>query len=493
MSDAATKVLAIGLDGADRRLLLRYTEDGTMPHLADLRRSGGWCDLATPRGFGDDAVWGSFATGVCPAEHARFYYEAIVPGSYVTQYKDPSWLRREPFWAALARAGRRVAIFDAPKCSLSTEAGVTQVVDWRCHGRSGQPASNPPQLVGELIARFGEDATDRYETTDEPCSKRPLDGSKVGAFLAILRESIQRKREATQWLLDQGSWDLFVTVFKESHCIGHQCWDTGLLRGDAGELGRGLAVREIYRALDEAVGALRRRAGTGARLMVFSHLGMDANYSGQHLLDEVLVRLEPQLSPYRSWVGRTIERVRRVRAKIDDAEALARSVRVAYQVGHNEMSSAIRINLYGREPCGRVRPGAESKAVCETLERELHALVDPDDGRPIVEDVLRCGHAYRGANEDKLPDLLVVWRRDAPIRRAASATVGTIDITAPDIRPGNHVGGGILFGTTGEGEAGLHFPDADILDLAPTLAAQVRVELDAVEGRVIPGFKPEWR
>jgi predicted AlkP superfamily phosphohydrolase/phosphomutase len=486
--------MAVGLDAADRRLLLKYSEDGTMPHLALLRERGAWCYLTTPDGFGDDAIWASFATGVSPAEHSRYFYETIPPGSYLTRYTDTSSICGEPFWDHLARAGRRVAILDVPKCNFSTETSVTQVLDWRCHGRSALPTSRPPELARELLERFGDDVTDRFENPNRCCIEHAIEDGETDRFLADLRASIRAKTEATRLLLERGTWDLFVSVFKESHCVGHQCWDAALLDERPGDENadadgpRQHAVREIYRALDQAVGILRESTGPDAQFMVFSSLGMETNHSGDHLLEQVLERLDSALAPRSSPIRRAVESFRRTRAAIDDPTARERSRRVAFRVGHNEMSGAVRLNVAGREPCGRVRSGNEWKRVCEALEKEFFALVDPGDGRPIVRAVLRAGRDFDGAHVDLLPDMLIVWRRDAPISGARSETVGTVTAPAPRYRRGNHVAGGIAFGTSCDGNTTGRLPDADFLDLAPTFAARLGVKLDAVEGRAIEGL-----
>lgn len=449
-----------------------------MPCLTAIRRNGAWCEMSTPPGLGDDAVWGSFSTGVSPARHGRFFYQVVELGSYETPYKDGSWLKREPFWSAMARSGRRVAVIDVPKCGLAREPNALQVADWRCHGRSGLPAANPPELAADLIARFGDDATDVYGGSDRRCFARALAASDFEAFAVELERSVDRKCEASEWLLQRGGWDLFLTVFKESHCVGHLCWKAP---------GDDEPIRRVYRKLDAAIGRLVAQVDAETRIVVFSDLGMDVSHSGEHLLDAVLERLEPRVTSRRAAVRRVLERLRKTPG---DRGARARARRVIYRIEHNERSGAVRVNVVGREPRGLVRPGRERDAVCDRLTEELLALVDPDDRRPIVDSVIRCDRVYAGEHLDELPDLLVVWRRDAPIRGAASASVGEIRALEPSHRAGNHVEGGILFARGPGIPRAIRWPRADIVDLAPTLAACVGVRLEDVDGCAIDGFSP---
>ncbi len=457
-----------------------------MPHLATLRREGAWCPITTPPGLGDDAVWGSFSTGVSPGEHGRFFYTAIETGTYGVRYKDASWLKREPFWSALARRGRRVAVVDVPKSDLSREASVVQLVDWRSHGRSGLTAANPPELAAEVIARFGDDLTDVYEGSDRRCFKRSLDGGDVDAFLAELEVSTERKLAASEWLLDRGAWDLFLVVFKEAHCAGHLCWNSR--DPDQG------ALRRIYGALDAALGRLLSRVHPDTPVIVFSDLGMDDNFTGEHLLDAVLVKLEAHVVPRRGAIRRALSAMRGTRrngTRTIDARALARAARSFFAVEHNEISGAVRFNLEGREPSGLLRRGRELDEIRARLMAELMQLTDPEHGHRIVESIVRSDQAYAGTQIDDLPDLLVVWRRDAPISGAASATIGEVRTAMPNFRPGNHVAGGILFARAPDIARGVELAAAaDIADLAPTLAARVGVRLENVDGRPIDGVSP---
>ena len=330
-----------------------------------------------------------------------------------------------------------------------------------------------------MIARFGDDATDVDEGPDRRCSKHALATDEVEPFLAELERSIERKCAATEWLLARGGWDLFLTVFKESHCVGHLCWSAF---GETQE-----PLRRIYRALDTAIGHLVERVAAATPVIVFSSLGMEANHSGEHLLDTVLEKLERHIAPRRTVLRRMRERLRREQNGALTERGRARAARVAYTVDHNEGSGAVRVNVAGREPRGMVRRGRELDELCDRLTNELLALTDPEDGHPIVERVLRSDRVYVGAHLDELPDLLVVWRRNAPIRGAASAAIGEVRVPAPNRRPGNHVEGGILFARGPAIGRDVQLPRADIVDLAPTLAAQVGVRLEDVDGRAIEG------
>ncbi len=92
---------------------------------------------------------------------------------------------------------------------------------------------------------------------------------------------------------------------------------------------------------------------------------------------------------------------------------------------------------------------------------------------------------YQGDYLEDLPDLLAVWNRDAPISSASSAKLGEIRPTYPAYRSGNHVPDGILFasGPSIEPEELTH--SVSVIDMAPTIAALLDMQLPNMDGMPI--------
>ena len=65
---SATRVLAVGLDSADRRLVMRMVAEGDLPHIASLVERGRHGVVRSPPALGDDAAWASFSSGRLPGE-----------------------------------------------------------------------------------------------------------------------------------------------------------------------------------------------------------------------------------------------------------------------------------------------------------------------------------------------------------------------------------------------------------------------------------------
>ena len=110
-----TKVLLLGLDGAERSLVDAWTRDGTLPMLAELRERGRWGELAGQPGLGDDAAWASFSTTLAPAHHGRFYHQRAEPDGVTLVQHHRSEMAWPPFGDALVAAERPVGVIYVPK------------------------------------------------------------------------------------------------------------------------------------------------------------------------------------------------------------------------------------------------------------------------------------------------------------------------------------------------------------------------------------------
>ena len=99
----------VGLDAADPVLVERWIEDGTVLHLAALRRSGAYGRLSSSARYLAGSPWPTFYTGQPPSHHGIYHdyqwrHEAMA-------YARPSsqWLSATPFWRSLPEDVRVVA------------------------------------------------------------------------------------------------------------------------------------------------------------------------------------------------------------------------------------------------------------------------------------------------------------------------------------------------------------------------------------------------
>jgi Type I phosphodiesterase / nucleotide pyrophosphatase len=274
-----------------------------------------------------------------------------------------------------------------------------------------------------------------------------------------------KKTELTKYYLDRGGWDFFAQVFTESHCVGHQCWHLH----DSTHPGQpdfasaaGNPVRDVYVAIDSAVGEILSRVNDDTTVIVLAGHGMGIRRGAQFLLHEILVRLDvavpaaiasqtksprfvDHVDTALTWgwrrtpanVKKTVYPLRnRIRALMDPPDRLPTPKLNAakgkcFLVENHFVAGGIRLNLIGREPHGLVRPGAESDALCDRLQQQLLDICNATT----VSRVMRKRDLYQGEYLDHLPDLLVEWSSDMPLGTAVVGKPGTgkLRLHSPDI------------------------------------------------------------
>jgi predicted AlkP superfamily phosphohydrolase/phosphomutase len=488
------RILFLGIDAMDRDLVLQWAGAGILPTFRSLLERGASGPTLNPPGLYVGAVWPSFFTGVSPARHGRYCYEQIVTGTYAVQPFRPSNLKRLPFWDFLSSAGRRVAVVDVPKSPLGTDLNGVQLQDWGTH--DPEPGCSfqtwPPPLAAELTARFGSEPVG-------DCNDIERTAAGIEAFCRNLKARIQAKTAICRELLDRESWDLFLAVFAESHCVGHQCWtlhdqahpshDPAVARAV------GDPLKAIYAALDTAVADLLLKAGPDTTVIVLASHGMGPHFDATFMLDQILERLDPQPGALRRAAIRRCRRywralLRRVLRRPQPAVPPPVDHRRFFPVPNNEVHGAIRVNLVGREPRGRVRPGKEYDALFAELREALLELVNVHTGQPVVRDVLRSAHLYQGECLNDLPDFVVEWNREAPITCVSSPRIGTVRMTFDGVRSGDHKPEG-FFWAAGPGiQAGRRCDLVSVMDFAPTVAALLEVSLPDVDGKPITAVLP---
>src|SRR5262249_27699692 len=164
----------------------------------------------------------------------------------------------------------------------------------------------PPKMAAEIDSAIGlhpvlgmqayearEFAPDDYAHRAGPL--RTPEEEQI-LFDGLLR-GVRAKQRLTSTLFAQDNWDFFLSIFSESHCIGHQQWhlhDHTHPRFDRTTL-EGLGsnpVTHIYRELDTALGDMLARACDDTVVLVLLSHGMGPHYDGTHLLDTILSRID---------------------------------------------------------------------------------------------------------------------------------------------------------------------------------------------------------
>lgn len=487
----AAKLLVIGLDSADKDLMIEWARDGSLPHFARLLENGRYGEMVAPPGQCAGTAWVSINTGRSPARHGCYFDSQLQPGTYNYAKFLPQHQQARPFWERLSKAGKRVAIVDVPKAPASENFNGLQILDWGNHDPEYDYArSCPPSFAQEIEARFGKDPVGSCDLLARADSGR----AALAALRDRLVERIETKVRIVQYIQAKGPWDLLMAVFADPHCAGHQFWrvrDPNHPGYDA-DLARALGdpLKDVYVALDTAVGELIANMDSNTGLIAFSDLGIGPNYSATFLLRDIVRKLHANARNRRSphvdalrWLWRKLPRSARIRGRsilspVKRDIDLETKDRDYFAIRSNDDCGAIRINLEGREPAGRVRPGREYDELCEAISRDLREIVNLETGEPLVKEVLRTDDLFEGPRLADLPDLNIVWNQKAPVRRVHSRKIGVIERRHEGPRSGDHRSRGFCL-MQGPGMGNERLPPMSAMDLAPTICSWLGVEFEA--------------
>jgi len=519
----SSRIVLLGICAANRDLLLEWADAGVLPNYRAAMQRGMTGFVDSMPGFYVGTTWPSFATCVSPARHSRHYILQLAPGSY-RLHREPKGhgIRRQPFWHALGRAGRRVALFDIPHAAISEGFDGVQVVEWGAHdGDFGAMSTRPAKLGAEIDALFGPHP-----------APRGCDGRRSADQFAQFRDKLVAgaalRGELTRHYLARERWDFFAQVWTESHCVGHQCWhlhEPSHPLHDAEAAARiGDPVRDVYVAIDAAIGRVLEAIDDETTVILFTGHGMAAKYDSQFFLDDILLRLgyatPPTPQAKQSGLA-SLSRHRRIDHLLgfawqrlpsslkQMAQPLRRSLRRwvedsrpapvpkvdfaasrCFAVPNNAVHGGIRINLAGREPAGAITRGPEFDALCEGLAADILDIVNLDTGEPIADRVFRADSVYAGEYLDFLPDVLIEWNQRSPVYAIGSPKIGRLDGVDPYTRTGDHRRGGIFVALGPHVRAGRLVRAVDVRDFGPTIARMLGVELPQTEGRPIDEIIP---
>ncbi|HKY66671.1 MAG TPA: alkaline phosphatase family protein, partial [Acidimicrobiales bacterium] len=405
---AATRVLYLGLDACDPGTMVGLARAGICPNIRRLLDEAAVVETVAPYGTFVGSTWKSVATGLDVGKHRYYNWVQVAEGQYDLRNTSPREALGTPFWETLSDRGRRIAVLDVPHSEAPESFNGVVLKEWGCHDRHHGTASTPPELLDELNGitgghPYGSCPPPRSDDQFAPCDytlragvHRTLDEQRQ--LFDLIVAGVEAKRRASLHVLASGGWDIFLSILGESHCVGHQLWhvhqEDHPRHDPAARRILGDPVVEIYKRLDTVVGDhLAQLDGQATCYVHLSH-GMQSHFDGDHLLDEVLLRLDDEDASQvpTGWRTRTarwafdhapgsaVERLRQLSgAALRHRVAAAppqtaithgpRADRRWFQIPNNTAVSAVRFNVIGREPSGLVAPGAQLEALRAVIER----------------------------------------------------------------------------------------------------------------------------
>jgi len=495
------RVLIIGLDGADFRLIDPWVKAGQLPTLARLMTDGARCTLRSTIRPESSLAWASFSTGVNPGKHSLFGFVRVEPGTYRPRVLTAHDIQMPSFWHLASEAGKRVIVLNVPM-TYPPQAVNGSLVAGMPAPITAQHFTYPDDLAHELNTATGGYVID----VEASMTVRQQ-------LIAQSQTCVEQRLKAIHYLSCKDDWDMFVAVFTEPDRLQHFFWadqqDDHPLRPARPQPE---VLLSLYRQIDTGLAQILADAGQDTLVLLVSDHGFNACarkfYVNTWLQQAGFLALNPDLtlpsvatklmtSLKRVAVLRRLKRHvpgLRERSIIQDAQqdSLVQSIDWSATRAFFSPESGIRINLRGREPAGIVEHGREYNHVRQQLRDQLPRVIDSATGQQAIESVYYREELYDGPYVELAPDLIIEPPRDSA-RASHNLLLGSI---APDRSrqpfgssapyTANHTLHGIFIAYGLDVRRGTRLTEAAIADIAPTVLAYLGVPVPAhMDGRVL--------
>ncbi|HEV2446440.1 MAG TPA: alkaline phosphatase family protein, partial [Candidatus Sulfopaludibacter sp.] len=296
------KVLLIGWDAADWKVIHPLMDAGEMPNVQRLVESGSMAQIATLHPPLSPMLWTSIATGKRPFQHGIHGFSEPTPDGRGIQPVTNLSRRTKAVWNILNQNGlRSVVIGWWPSHPAEPLNGVTVSDHFhRARGPLDKPwpllpgTVHPPELADTLaeLRLHPEELSQAMVQYFIPKALE-IDDEKDGRMRSVMKtlsECVSIHSAAT-WLLDNQPWDFFAVYYD---AIDHFCH--GFMRYHPPrqehiperdfELYHNV-VSAAYRFHDMMLGTLLQKAGGGVNVILMS----DHGFHPDHLRPRVIPQI----------------------------------------------------------------------------------------------------------------------------------------------------------------------------------------------------------
>ena len=431
--DDAPRVAFFGIDGVPFSLIDEHPD--VFPNLTEMAAEGsaGPIDSIVPPE--SSACWPALTTGVNPGQTGVYGFQDREVGSYDTYVPMGRDVQATRLWDRVTDDGRNATVLNVP-VTFPPQRNVQRMVSGFL-SPGVDKAAYPDELRDHL-----QDSDYRIDVN----AKLGHDDDKT-EFVEDANETLDRRYEAFQNVLERDDWDLFFGVFMTTDRVNH------FLFKDYEEDGQNKeAFLEFYERVDEYVGEIRASLPDDVTLVVASDHGFTSLDYEVHCN----AWLEEQ-----GWLSYEDDDHEELGDIDDDTRA------------YSLIPGRFYINLEGREPRGSV-PKDEYEETRAELKAELEALEGPN-GRKVADRVVEKEAAFRGDHDDIAPDLVVVPNHGFDLK---SGFKGDKDVFGTGPRNGMHsFDNATLFVDDPDAE----IENVDLYDIAPTILDLMDVEYARAE------------
>jgi predicted AlkP superfamily phosphohydrolase/phosphomutase len=489
------KILIIGLDGADPKLVESWTAAGHLPNIAALLNRGVYSRLRSSIHPITPSAWSTFLTGKNAGKHGIYNFVSLRGDGYGTQYTNGGFLAGSTFLQQCSEAGMRVGAFEIPWTypPVALNGYTVTGLDAPSLDRS---LANPPEIFDEIVREVG------------PYSLRSVwrEGDERVYDLKGHLGEFDKRIAAVNYLFRQHPTDISMVVFQATDTIQHLFFRDRQITTKEGEQVEDV-ILHTYKYVDRYVGQLLdQHVDDQTTVVLLSDHGgqpcerffnlkrwmIEAGYTQIAAGRQAARRFRGSLRrTLKSMVPAAVRQKLLARRGINwtmpEAEADWEQTRAFCWGSYGN----IQINLQGRQANGIVPPD-QVEQLCQQIATELLEIVDPTTEQRPVAQVLTGAELYHGPLTAEAPDLLVVASDGYEVRSGMEPeqplSVDPMDSSQTGNPPfgGTHAYHGILGLAGPHITAGASVDDPWLADLAPTLLYLAGLPVpEDMDGRVL--------
>jgi predicted AlkP superfamily phosphohydrolase/phosphomutase len=491
-----SKVLLLGLDGITYSVLNPAFEAGHMPNYQRLLDRGAQGILTSTVPPYTPPGWTSIFTGVNPGKHGIFGFTL----GNVQQNKGLVRLDRvtaPAIWNAANAQGARVGLFNIPMTYPAPAVDGFAVSGMLTPEGGGQTPANfthPPELGAAISNQVGS-----YEIDIEVDYDQDWRSTDIIERLSI---NLAAKRKALTYLLDrEPDIPILFSVLEAPDRLMHVHYKYIDPRCEHFDRPEAAPIRErawaFFDEMDTMIGDMLAWAGEDGYVITMSDHGFGPKHKSVNvnvaLREWGLLNVGGAGAVTKSAGLRKLARKAKralpksvwqkakgaAQGSIDWSKTKAFSAPIPQQ--------GIYVNLAGREPNGIVPP-ADYESVRDEIIERLRSLVDPDDGKPVVDHVHKREEVIEGPQAFSAPDLFPVCRAYSYELSDGLYSPGILDDYTDLPRGFHHMDG--VFGIAGPGVEPLSGLTASLYDIMPTALYLAGLKIPQVDGKVLTEFLP---
>ncbi|CAN5699559.1 alkaline phosphatase family protein [soil metagenome] len=494
-----SKVLMLGLDGMTYSVLGPAFAAGHMPRLASLLGGGTSGKLTSTVPPYTPPGWTSIFTGVNPGKHGIFGFtlgnvqrrEGLVRLDRVTA---------PAIWNAANAQGASIGVFNVPMTYPPPPVdgfAVSGMLTPEGGGATPEGFTRPEHLAAIINQQTGGYEIDIEVDYDQDW--------KSTAIIERLSRNLDRKRKALAYLLDgHADVPILFAVLEAPDRLMHVHYKYIDPRCDHYTRPEAEPIRErawdFFDEMDAVIGDLLAWAGDEGYVITMSDHGFGPK--------EKVVNQNVALSDWgllgvsgagavgkSAGLRRAAKRVKKVvpksawkKAKGAAHASIDWSKTKAFSAPNPQQG--IYVNLKGREPNGIVDE-SDYESVRDEIIARFSELLDPVDGKPVLDLIHRKEDVMFGPQAHGAPDLFPVCRAHSYELSDGLFSVGPIT-DYRDLPRGFHHMDGIV-GVAGPGIAGGRVGEGStptVVDIMPTALYLAGLKLPPVDGEVMADFLP---